>query len=50
MSLVVRDATGYATHRIEVAANGVDLIMINTRTNMVDQRIENAALDPTYGF
>ena len=44
MSLVIRDASGYATHRIERAANGVDAVAINLKTGWVDYRIENGAL------
>ncbi len=38
-TLVVRDSSGRTTHRIERAANGVDLVAINTSTNTVDMRI-----------
>ena len=38
-SLVVKDSSGRVTHRIERAANGVDLVAINTSTNTVDLRL-----------
>ncbi len=38
-SLVVKDSSGQVTHRIERAANGVDLVAINTSTNTVDLRL-----------
>jgi len=44
MSLVIRDSSGWATHRIETAANGVDAIIINTATGWVEGRIEGGAL------
>ncbi len=44
MSLVIRDSSGWATHRVERAANGVDLIVINKSTGLVEGRIENGAL------
>ena len=44
MSLVVRDSYGNMTYRTEVAANGVDLVVRNMSTGLVDYRIENAAL------
>ena len=44
MSLVIRDASGWATHRIERSANGVDLVVRNISTGLVEERIENAAL------
>jgi hypothetical protein len=38
-SLVVRDSSGWVTHRIERAANGVDLVVRNTSTGFVEMRI-----------
>ncbi len=44
MSLVIRDASGWATHRIERSANGVDLVVRNMSTGLVEERIVGAAL------
>ena len=41
MSLVIRDASGCATHRIEQSANGVDLVVRNLSTGWVEERITN---------
>ena len=38
-SLVVRNSHGWVTHRIERAANGVDLVVRNTSTGMVEMRM-----------
>ena len=38
-SLVVRNSNGWVTHRIERAANGVDLVVINAQTRRVEMRI-----------
>ena len=38
-SLVVRDSSGWVTHRIERASNGVDLIVRNTSTGLVEMRL-----------
>lgn len=38
-SLVVRDSSGWVTHRIERAANGVDLVVRNTSTGLVEMRV-----------
>ena len=38
-SLVVRNSNGWVTHRIERAANGVDIILRNTSTGLVEMRI-----------
>lgn len=38
-TLVVRNSSGWVTHRIERAANGVDLIVRNTSTGLVEMRI-----------
>ena len=43
-SLVVRNASGYVTHRVRKASNGVDLVLVNTSTGLVDERIVNGAL------
>lgn len=39
-SLVVRNSSGWVTHRIERAANGVDLIVRNTSTGLVEARLK----------
>lgn len=41
-TLVVIGSDGRVTHRVERAANGVDLIAVNTRTNCVDMRFKAA--------
>ena len=38
-SLVVRNSAGWVTHRIEPASNGVDLIVRNLSTGLVETRI-----------
>ncbi len=38
-SLVIRNSSGWVTHRIERAANGVDLIVRNTSTGCVETRL-----------
>ncbi|MBR3176336.1 hypothetical protein IKF26_02985 [Candidatus Saccharibacteria bacterium] len=38
-SLVVRNSAGWVTHRIERASNGVDLIVRNLSTGLVETRI-----------
>lgn len=38
-SLCVRNSSGWVTHRIERAANGVDLVVRNTSTNLVEMRL-----------
>lgn len=43
-SLVVRNASGYVTHRIEKAANGVDLVVRNMSTGRVETMISVGAL------
>lgn len=40
-SLVVRNSSGWVTHRIEIAANGVDIIVRNTSTGLVEMRFAN---------
>lgn len=42
-SLVVCDGSGKVTHRVEKAANGVDLVVVNASTDKVVRRIENGA-------
>ncbi len=44
MSLVIRDASGWATHRIERSANGVDLVVRNLSTGWVEERITDGVL------
>lgn len=44
MSYVIRDVSGWATHRIEPAANGVDSVIVNLGTGWVEGRIENGAI------
>ena len=39
-SLVVRDSSGWITHRIERAANGVDVVVRNTSTGLVVARLK----------
>lgn len=43
-SLVVRNSDGWVTHKIERAANGVDLVVRNTSTGLVETRISSALL------
>lgn len=38
-SLVVRNSAGWVTHRIERASNGVDLVVRNVSTGMVETRV-----------
>ena len=38
-SLVVRNSSGWVTHKIERACNGVDLVVRNVSTGMVEMRI-----------
>lgn len=38
-SLVVRNSSGWVTHRIERAADGADLIVRNVSTGLVEARI-----------
>ena len=44
MAFVIRDSSGWATHNIERAANGVDLIIVNRSTGLVEGRIDNGAM------
>lgn len=43
-SLVIRNSSGWVTHRIELASNGVDLIVRNTSTGCVETRISASSL------
>ncbi|MDO4760221.1 MAG: hypothetical protein Q4A33_02925 [Candidatus Saccharibacteria bacterium] len=43
-SLVVRNSSGWVTHRIERAANGVDLVVRNISTGYVEARISATSL------
>ena len=38
-SLCVRNAQGWVTHRIERSANGVDLVVRNVSTGLVETRV-----------
>ena len=38
-SLCIRNSSGWVTHRIERASNGVDLIVRNTSTGLVEMRM-----------
>lgn len=38
-SLVVRNSSGWVTHRIERASNGVDLVVRNVSTGLVEMRV-----------
>lgn len=38
-SLVVRNSSGWVTHRIERASNGVDLVVRNVSTGLVELRM-----------
>jgi len=39
-SLVVRNSSGWVTHRIERSANGVDLVVRNVSTGLVETYIK----------
>lgn len=41
-SLVVRNSSGWVTHRVERAANGVDVIVRNTSNGSVVARLKAA--------
>lgn len=41
-SLVVRNSDGWVTHRIERSSNGVDLIVRNTSTGLVEMRLASS--------
>jgi len=38
-SLVVRNSAGWVTHRVERACNGVDLVVRNVSTGLVEMQI-----------
>ena len=38
-SLVIRNSSGWVTHRIERASNGVDLVVRNVATGLVETRV-----------
>lgn len=38
-SLVVRNSSGWVTHRVERASNGVDLVVRNASTGLVEMRL-----------
>ncbi|MBR3248627.1 hypothetical protein IKF89_01180 [Candidatus Saccharibacteria bacterium] len=38
-TLVVRNSSGWVTHKIERSSNGVDLIVRNTSTGLVEMRL-----------
>ena len=38
-SLVVRNSAGWVTHKIERASNGVDLVVRNVSTGLVETKI-----------
>ncbi len=38
-TLVVRNSSGWVTHKIERSSNGVDLIVRNTSTGLVEIRL-----------
>ncbi len=41
-TLVVRNSDGWVTHRIERSSNGVDLIVRNTSTGLVEMRLASS--------
>lgn len=43
-SLVVRNSSGWVTHRIERATNGVDVVVRNVSTGMVEMRMTSSIL------
>lgn len=43
-SLVVRDSSGWVTHRIERACDGVDFVVRNESTGCVEMRISASVL------
>ncbi|MBR3329345.1 hypothetical protein IKG29_02340 [Candidatus Saccharibacteria bacterium] len=40
-SLVVRNSSGWVTHRIERSSNGVDLVVRNVSTGRVEMRLNS---------
>ena len=43
-SLVVRNSAGWVTHRVERSSNGVDLVVRNTSTGLVEMRISGSLI------
>ena len=43
-SLVVRNSSGWVTHRIERSSNGVDLIVRNVSTGLVEMRLASGLI------
>ena len=43
-SLVVRNSSGWVTHRIERSSNGVDIIVRNVSTGLVEMRVAHNVL------
>lgn len=43
-SLVVRNSSGWVTHKIERSANGVDLVVRNVSTGFVEMRLDASIL------
>lgn len=43
-SLVVRNSSGWVTHRIERSSNGVDLIVRNVSTGPVEMRLASGLI------
>ena len=41
-TLVVRNSDGWVTHRLERSSNGVDLIVRNTSTGLVEMRLASS--------
>ena len=44
MALLILDSHGWATHRVERAANGVDLVVVDKSRGAVVDRIKNGAI------
>lgn len=43
-TLVIRNSSGFVTHRIERSVYGTDLIVRNVKTGLVEHSIKNAAV------
>lgn len=43
-SLVVRNSAGWVTHKVERSSNGVDLVVRNTSTGLVEMRISGSLI------
>ena len=43
-SLVVRNSSGWVTHRVERASNGVDLVVRNVSTGLVEMRVSASSI------